>query len=255
MDDQREYGMVNNRVFEVLASGALLLSEHFNELESLLGPWVRPARGAAGGGQGAGQGGVGGPSDGGGGGDGTGSGGACGGSSGGAACYLRSPGDLQACVDDAAALATRRNEGNGGNNGGRGSVHGSNSGKDNDGGGGTAPDAGAATGGGGSAAAAWAAALGRSGCDSRAARRLLVATGHTYAHRAPQVLAAAAVALHGAANRTTVRAASRLFLRGRTWLTAFARARARRVNLFMFYLSRFSALFFSASHLQPLLLF
>ena len=32
MDTQREYGMVNNRIFEVLTSGAFLISEFFPEL-------------------------------------------------------------------------------------------------------------------------------------------------------------------------------------------------------------------------------
>eukprot|EP00937_MAST-01D_sp_MAST-1D-sp2_P000919 g919.t1 len=37
MDDQREHGMINNRVFEALSCGAVFLSEHFPELEALFG--------------------------------------------------------------------------------------------------------------------------------------------------------------------------------------------------------------------------
>jgi spore maturation protein CgeB len=33
MDAQRDYGMLNNRVFEVLASGVPLLTERFEALE------------------------------------------------------------------------------------------------------------------------------------------------------------------------------------------------------------------------------
>lgn len=40
MDPQKEYGMINNRVFEVLASGAAFITDHFPELEAEFGDAV-----------------------------------------------------------------------------------------------------------------------------------------------------------------------------------------------------------------------
>lgn len=36
MDGQREAGMINNRVFEVMSSDAYFITEHFTEIEELL---------------------------------------------------------------------------------------------------------------------------------------------------------------------------------------------------------------------------
>ena len=45
MDSQRDHGMVNNRVFEALACGAVFLSEHFPALEALFGDTMLYVRG------------------------------------------------------------------------------------------------------------------------------------------------------------------------------------------------------------------
>ena len=178
MDEQRDYGMVNNRVFEVMSAGALLITEHFNELEVLLGPWNGARNSDL----------IRGFTD-----DissstndvmstNTGMGGDC---TLGAACFLRTSNDLQQCINDASggAMASSASVGA------------------------TVEVAGAGS---GPAAAeeltAWATSLKESGGSARLARQRLVAQQHTYAHRAPAVLAAAARAASMRAQRATFNA-------------------------------------------------